>query len=163
MNLKHSERSTSAGSSVLVSDARASASDAGMEGPSPVPVLRRRCAAGARSEKDVVALHICERPIGGEAAKSTDEAPARMETVVRYFDKATLKDFLFVQEKLDDGCLQKFVRAGVPWCHIDLAGPAAAGGLAHISADARGDFTGFGVRAAVWAVCEQWEGLAGEA
>lgn len=66
--------------------------------------------AGARSEKDVVALHICERPIGGDAAKSTDEAPARMETVVRYFDKATLKDFLFVQEKLDDGCLQKFVR-----------------------------------------------------
>jgi len=59
--------------------------------------------------------------------------------------------------------LRKFVREDVPWLHIDLAGPAAAGGLAHVSGDARGDFTGFGVRAAVWAVCDQWEDLAGEA
>jgi hypothetical protein len=69
--------------------------------------------AGARSDRDVVACHICERPLaddGGEAAEDADGAPARTETVIRYFDKAALRDFLFAHEKLDDGCLQKFVR-----------------------------------------------------
>ena len=57
--------------------------------------------AGARSDRDVVALHICE---------TADSPDAPAETVIRYFDKVALKDFLFTQEKLDDGCLQKFVR-----------------------------------------------------
>jgi len=65
--------------------------------------------AGARSDRDVVACHICERPLDG-AAENSDAPPARTETVIRYFDKAALKEFLFAHEKLDDGCLQKFIR-----------------------------------------------------
>lgn len=71
--------------------------------------------AGARSDKDVVACHICEHPLDGGELRGTSSVvdgrpPARTETVIRYFDKAGLKDFLFHQEKLNDGCLQKFVR-----------------------------------------------------
>jgi len=66
--------------------------------------------AGARSDRDVVACHICERPLDAEAAEQSEAPPTRTETVIRYFDKAALKEFLFAHEKLDDGCLQKFVR-----------------------------------------------------
>lgn len=72
-------------------------------------ILKSFCAA-ARSDRDVVAMHICEHPLNPEAAESSDEPPAATETVVRYFDKAGLKDFLFKEEKSNDGCLQKFVR-----------------------------------------------------
>jgi len=61
--------------------------------------------AGARSDKDVVACHICEHAVEGDTSAATGK-----ETVIRYFDRAGLKDFLFSQEKLNDGCLQKFVR-----------------------------------------------------
>ena len=68
-----------------------------------------------------MACHICEHPLDGGEAEPREggrrgisdvegRAPARTETVIRYFDKAGLKDFLFHQEKLNDGCLQKFVR-----------------------------------------------------
>jgi hypothetical protein len=73
-------------------------------------ILKSFCAA-ARSDKDVVAMHICEHPLDGvEPPEGTEEPPAATQTVVRYFDKAGLRDFLFKEEKSNDGCLQKFVR-----------------------------------------------------
>lgn len=57
------------------------------------------------ARQDVVACHICEHAVEGDTS-----AAAGKETVIRYFDRAGLKDFLFSQEKLNDGCLQKFVR-----------------------------------------------------
>ena len=65
--------------------------------------------AGARSDRDVVACHICEHPLD-PSAEELDGPPERTETIIRYFDKAGLQDFLFNQEKVNDGCLQKFVR-----------------------------------------------------
>ena len=38
--------------------------------------------------------------------------------------------------------LRRFVEAGVPWAHIDLAASERKGGLAHVPTD----MTGFGVR-----------------
>ena len=56
-------------------------------------------------------MHICEHPLDGvEPPEGTEEPPAATQTVVRYFDKAGLRDFLFKEEKSNDGCLQKFVR-----------------------------------------------------
>jgi len=52
------------------------------------------------SANDVVAYHICEQ-------KRESHTP---ETCIRYFDSKGLHDFLFHEEKLDDGCLQKFIQ-----------------------------------------------------
>ena len=71
--------------------------------------IYRAFADGARSDRDVVACHICERRLS-EATDSHSREPAKTETVIRYLDRGALKEFLFSQEKLDDGCLQKFVR-----------------------------------------------------
>ena len=65
--------------------------------------------AGVRTDRDVVACHICEHALGVNA-DAEEGPPARTETVIRYFDKAGLKEFLFNEEKVYDGCLQKFVR-----------------------------------------------------
>ena len=41
--------------------------------------------------------------------------------------------------------LSKFVAAGLPWAHIDLAAAEHTGGLGHVPTE----FTGFGVRYAL--------------
>ena len=68
--------------------------------------------AGARSDKDVVACHISEHPLAGDTSNQghDDGPPASTHTVIQYFDKASLYEFLYHQEKVNDGCLQKFVR-----------------------------------------------------
>ena len=55
--------------------------------------------------------------------------------------------------------LRKFVRKGVAWLHLDIAGPAKTESLAHMRA--KHGATGFGVRAVVWAVLDHWGELAG--
>ena len=65
--------------------------------------------AHARSERDVVACHICEQALDPNA-DAEEGRTTRTETVIRYFDRAGLKEFLFNEEKVNDGCLQKFVR-----------------------------------------------------
>mmetsp|Transcript_10025 Transcript_10025/g.22351 ORF Transcript_10025/g.22351 Transcript_10025/m.22351 type:complete len:166 (+) Transcript_10025:157-654(+) len=55
---------------------------------------------GVSSPSDVVAYHICEQ-------RRDSKMP---ETCIRYFDSKGLHDFLFHEEKLDDGCLQKFIQ-----------------------------------------------------
>jgi len=56
---------------------------------------------GAKTPQDVVAYHISER-----VSADGDGSP---ETSITYFDSRTLHEFLFHQQKEDDGCLQKFV------------------------------------------------------
>lgn len=56
----------------------------------------------ARSPSDVVAYHLTECPSTSEGGQSS--------TTIQYFDKRTLEHFLFHEEKVDDGCLQKFIR-----------------------------------------------------
>jgi leucyl aminopeptidase len=46
--------------------------------------------------------------------------------------------------------LSRFVEAGVPWVHVDLAASERKGGLAHIPTE----MTGFGVRYAVHLLAE---------
>ena len=48
-----------------------------------------------KSAQDVVAYHISQNP-GGEMA-------------IQYFDAKSLREFLFNSDKVNDGCLQKFV------------------------------------------------------
>ena len=58
--------------------------------------------------------------------------------------------------------LRRFVREGVPWLHLDIAGPAGLESLAHVRSRGRAPAaTGFGVRAVVWAVLDHWDALAG--
>lgn len=60
---------------------------------------------GAKHHDDIVACHISE----GQRASSDADSSAQ-ETRIRYFDARSLHNFLFLEEKPDDGCLQKFVR-----------------------------------------------------
>ena len=55
--------------------------------------------------------------------------------------------------------LQRFVAKDVPWLHIDIAGPAKTDSLGHVRA--KHEATGFGVRAVVWAILDQWDTLVG--
>ena len=57
---------------------------------------------GAKTPQDVVAYHISER-----VSADGDGSP---ETSITYFDLRTLHEFLFHQQKEDDGCLQQEVR-----------------------------------------------------
>ncbi|KAL3928601.1 MAG: hypothetical protein SGPRY_002318 [Prymnesium sp.] len=54
---------------------------------------------GTSNSCDVVAYHICEQ-------RRESGVP---ETCIRHFDTKSLHDFLFHEEKLNDGCLQKFI------------------------------------------------------
>ena len=53
--------------------------------------------------------------------------------------------------------LQRFVKDGLPWIHIDLSSGTHKGGLAHIPSD----ITGFGVRLALHLLLDK--GILGEA
>jgi len=59
----------------------------------------------AKSPHDVVAYHISE-------PRADEDGMFRVgnEAVIRYFDQRSLHDFLFNEEKIDDGCLQKFIQ-----------------------------------------------------
>ena len=56
---------------------------------------------GVKSAHEVVAYHISENEGGGPGAPAT---------TIQYFDTQMLHDFLFHKDKLNDGCLQKFIK-----------------------------------------------------
>ena len=56
----------------------------------------------ACAAQDVVAYHISE-----PRAESNGVLLPGSEALIRYFDQRSLHDFLFNEEKIDDGCLQK--------------------------------------------------------
>ena len=62
---------------------------------------------GARSHHDVVAYHISQQRLDDDEPRDSTKPP---HTSIVYMDSKALRNFLFHEDKADDGVLQRFVK-----------------------------------------------------